>query len=253
LKARLNAPVQLELLFGPRPLPQPGEERLHVAGRALPVDYVRHERARRYVLRLGADGRVRVTVPRRGSVRAAREFAARHTAWLARQLARQSARPVVDRAWRAGTRIWFRGEPVALALAGEGQGADVSFADQTLPAPAGVVDLRPTVERHLRGLALLELPPRVVEFAATEGVTVLRVSVRNQRSRWGSCSRRGTVSLNWRLVQMPPAVRDYVIWHELMHLHEMNHSARFWRHVARVCPGFQAARAWLRHHGDELR
>ena len=245
--------MQLELLFGPRPLPQPGEDRLEVAGRVLPVEYVRHERARRYVLRLGADGRVRVTIPRRGSLRAAREFAARHTEWLARQLTRQASRPAMDRAWRAGTRIWFRGEPVTLAAAQDGGWLHVEFAGESLRLPADAPDLRPAVERHLRGLALCELPPRVLEFASAEGVGVRRVSVRNQRSRWGSCSRHGTVSLNWRLVQMPPAVRDNVIWHELMHLHEMNHSARFWRHVARVCPDFEAARQWLRQHGNELR
>jgi hypothetical protein len=82
---------------------------------------------------------------------------------------------------------------------------------------------------------------------------VRRVTVRNQRSRWGSCSRRGTISLNWRILQAPPAVRDYLILHELMHLREMNRSARFWREVERACPDYKQAERWLKHHSALLR
>ena len=129
----------------------------------------------------------------------------------------------------------------------------VRFADQVVEVPATATDLRAAVEAHLRRLAVAILPSRVFELAARHQLPVRRVSVRDQRSRWGSCSRKGTVSLNWRLVQMPHNVRDYVIWHELMHLREMNHSPRYWREVAAVCPEFQTARRWLREHRDALR
>jgi predicted metal-dependent hydrolase len=112
------------------------------------------------------------------------------------------------------------------------------------------LDLRPCVERHLRELATHELPLRVAELAKEHQFEVRRVSVRNQRSRWGSCSRRGTISLNWRLVQTPIYVRDYIILHELAHLKEMNHSKRFWREVARLCPEFVKAEQWLKEHPD---
>jgi predicted metal-dependent hydrolase len=79
------------------------------------------------------------------------------------------------------------------------------------------------------------------------------VTVRNQRTRWGSCSRRGTISLNWRLIQTPPFVSDYIILHELMHLREMNHSPRFWRQVETVCPGYRTAEEWLKPHASLLR
>ena len=72
------------------------------------------------------------------------------------------------------------------------------------------------------------------------------------RSRWGSCSANGTISLNWRLVQTPEMVRDYIIYHELMHLREMNHSARFWALVATLTPEVEAPRAWLRTNGARL-
>jgi predicted metal-dependent hydrolase len=74
------------------------------------------------------------------------------------------------------------------------------------------------------------------------------VLVRNQRTRWGSCSARRTISLNWRLIQTPPFVRDYIIVHELMHLREMNHSQRFWHQVARAYPRWREAEAWLKQH-----
>ena len=115
------------------------------------------------------------------------------------------------------------------------------------------LNLRPAVENHLRRLAVRELPPRVLELASLHQLTVRRVTVRDQKSRWGSCSRRGTISLNWRLVQTPIQVRDYIILHELMHLREMNHSARYWREVERVCPDYLAAERWLKQHPDLLR
>jgi predicted metal-dependent hydrolase len=104
----------------------------------------------------------------------------------------------------------------------------------------------PQFERYLVEQARRELPPRLLGLAAEHGLTVHRVSIRNQRSRWGSCSRKGHISLNWRLVQMPPAVRDYVMIHELMHLKRMDHSPTFWALVAQACPAFEAARRYLR-------
>ena len=83
-------------------------------------------------------------------------------------------------------------------------------------------------------------------------LTVTRVSVRNQRARWGSCATGGRISLNWRLVQTPDDVRDYVLIHELMHLRQPNHSARFWALVAKACPGHEASRRWLRAHEAAL-
>jgi len=105
----------------------------------------------------------------------------------------------------------------------------------------------------LHGLAARELPPRVLALAAQHDLTVHRVTVRNQRSRWGSCSRRGTISLNWRLVQTPETVRDYIILHELAHLRQMNHSSKFWAEVERFCPAYLEAEQWLKEHRNFLR
>ena len=97
-----------------------------------------------------------------------------------------------------------------------------------------------------------ELPPRLLELAHDLGLRVSKVSVRNQRWRWGSCSPGGHICLNWRLVTMPDWVRDYVLIHELMHLRRLDHSRTFWKLVAGACPAYQDARRWLREHGRSL-
>jgi hypothetical protein len=171
----------------------------------------RHPRARRYVIRVDDEGIVRVTMPRWGTKRAAREFADSERAWIERQLRRVE----VERQRRGA--------------AAPGAAAEAAAA-----------------ERELRARAKRELPARLLELAARHGLGVTRISIRNQRWRWGSCNRAGHICLNWRLVTMPDSVRDYVLIHELMHLKRMDHSPKFWKLVAAACPGYQEARRWLR-------
>ncbi|MDO8680380.1 MAG: SprT family zinc-dependent metalloprotease [Acidobacteriota bacterium] len=118
----------------------------------------------------------------------------------------------------------------------------------TLARPAVVHPDEPA----LRARAQVELPEALRALAAVHDVTVARVSVRNQRSRWGACSAQGAITLNWRLILVPALVREYVMLHELMHRRELNHSRRFWRHVAVVCPRYQEARRWLLTEGQRL-
>src|SRR5688572_31680868 len=107
-------------------------------------------------------------------------------------------------------------------------------------------------EPALRKRAMTELPPALLALARQHDIAVTRISVRNQRSRWGGCSARGSITLNWRLILVPDFVRQYVMIHELMHRRELNHSRRFWRHVAAACAQFEAARRWLRTNGQQL-
>jgi len=173
------------------------------------LTFARHPRARRYVIRVADDGGVRVTVPRCGSKREAAAFVAEQHAWIEKQRQRLTR----ERAAREAS-----AQP----------------------------KLRPDELRALQDRARRELPPRLLELAERHGLVVTRVSIRNQRWRWGSCSRRGHICLNWRLVTLPANVRDYVLVHELMHLKRMDHSPRFWKLVAEICPDYQAARAYLR-------
>jgi predicted metal-dependent hydrolase len=108
------------------------------------------------------------------------------------------------------------------------------------------------VDSELRAKAMAELPPQILALAGRHGLTVNRVTIRNQRSRWGSCSSRGHITLNFRLMLMPPEVREYILIHELMHLKQANHSIRYWRLVEAACPGFRDAERWLKTHGSSL-
>jgi hypothetical protein len=103
---------------------------------------------------------------------------------------------------------------------------------------------------RLKQRARRELPDRLRALAAQHGFTVSNIRVRNQRTLWGSCSRRdGSVSLNWRLIRMPPEVRDYILLHELAHLRHPNHSQQFWKLVESICPWYRDAHRWLKQQG----
>jgi hypothetical protein len=190
--------MQPRLPFVASPAPVPDAAELY---------FVRHQRARRYLLRVEPTGRVRVTIPRGGSRREAEAFAIRQQTWIARQRARLAAHaPLVRDEQRA----------------------------------------------VLRARAAVELPRELLALAARYGLAVSKVTVRNQRSRWGSCGRDGHITLNWRLVVMPDWVREYVLVHELMHLERLDHSPAYWERVRQVSPRFEVARAWLRRHGPAL-
>ena len=240
---------------------RPPDERdtLVVGSRNLPLRLVSHGRARRYILRVEPEGSVRVTIPRWGSRAGAKRFARQHLDWIRREQYRQLREPSGPRVWRAGTRILMRGRAVPLVLDPGPDHVTVRLGVDVVPVPRSVpildetADLRPFIERHLRALASSEIVPRLRELAAAHGLRVARIQIRDQRSHWGSCSSKGTIALNWRLLQMPPSVSDYVLLHELMHLREPNHSRRFWRLVEQVCPAHREARVWLRTHQRLLR
>ncbi len=222
------------------------------AAGAPPILYVRSAQAKRYRLTLRRDGTAVATIPLRGSEREAVRFVEQHREWLQRARARQAQRPRGAEVWTVGTHVLWRGEMEEIRVAVEGAKPQVSVAADVFRVSALDGDLRPTLEAHFARRAKIELPARAWELAAETGVDLKSVSVRNQRSRWGSCSAGGAVSLNWRLVQTPDRVRDYIIYHELMHLKEMNHSDRFWARVEEVCPDWREAERWLKRNGSLL-
>jgi predicted metal-dependent hydrolase len=148
--------------------------------------------------------------------------------------------------------VLWRGELVEIRAASTGDKPQVCLAADVFRVAGLAGDLRPGLEKQFIRRAKIELPARTWELAAETSAPVKQVSVRNQRSRWGSCSANGTLSLNWRLVQAPESVRDYIIHHELAHLWEMNHSDRFWARVAAACPGWREAERWLKRSGSLL-
>ncbi len=111
---------------------------------------------------------------------------------------------------------------------------------------------RAALEKRYIEAAREYFPKRVAYFLPLTGGSFQRITIRDQKTRWGSCSARGTLSFNWRLMLAPPAVLDYVVVHELCHLTHMNHSAAFWALVESVCPDYRIHRKWLKEHGQEL-
>jgi predicted metal-dependent hydrolase len=163
-------------------------------------------------MRVLGDGTVRVTMPRWAAKRDAQAFVDASAHWIEEQQARR--------------------------------------ADRVSHTPTS--SLRPFVLAFYRRKAARELPALLLSLATAHDVTVHRVAIRDQRSRWGACSSRGTITLNWRLILVPDFVREYVLLHELMHRRELNHSRRFWRLVAGCCPRHLEARRWLKTEGKQL-
>jgi predicted metal-dependent hydrolase len=210
-------------------------------------------RARRYILRLRPDGDLRVTIPRGGSRAEALRFAERHLEWATRQRAKQQLRPAaLPGRWTDGTTILIDGEPAIIRCAHEN--GRIMARAASIAAPLGSLedDVRPALVQAMRTRARAELIPQLHALAAGLGLEVAAVSIRDQRSRWGSCSTRGHIALNYRLLQMPPDVREYILLHELMHLRQPNHSRRFWSLVEKVCPRFRDAERWLKTIGQGL-
>lgn len=216
------------------------------------VVFLRSARAERYRLTLRKDGVPVVTIPARGTEREARAFVEQHRDWLERAKARQRSRPRAAEVWTLGTPVLWRGELTEIRQAVAGERPCVCLAADVFRVARLDGDLRPTLEAHFLRKAKVELTARTWELAAETAMEVKEVMVRNQRTRWGSCTTGGVISLNWRLIQAPDTVRDYVIYHELMHLKEMNHSARFWRRVEEVCPPWREAEVWLKRNGAML-
>lgn len=208
-------------------------------------------RARHYRITLQRDGTFRCTVPRRGTRKEAEAFVHRHHDWMETRLRVRASRPHPPTEWHPGTPVWLDGIPTPITC--KEDGAEIAIGASAFPRVRSTgQDLRPALERELRRRAQDLLPRRASELAGLHGIAIARVQIRNQRSRWGSCSARAVLSLNWRLIQVPPAVRDYIILHELAHVRHLNHSQRFWNEVARLCPDYAASERWLKEFGAHI-
>jgi hypothetical protein len=213
------------------------------------VVFKRSPQARNYRLSLGRDGVAVATVPATGSLREAERFVERNRDWLERARERQQSRPRSADVWTVGTTILWRGTFSEIRPASAGPKPTVCLGSDVFRVPRLEGDLRPILESRFIRMAKVELPARTWELAAQTRMNVTKVSVRDQRSRWGSCTSAGVISLNWRLLLTPESVRDYIICHELMHLKEMNHSDRFWTCVEQVFPAWREAEAWIKRNG----
>jgi hypothetical protein len=213
----------------------------------------RHRQARRYTLRIhSATREVVLTVPPRGSLKEARAFAQKHCGWIASRLDRLPE-PVP---FAHGIMLPLRGEPHRIIHRRSTRGtvwAEIGSDGERLLVVAGeAAHLPRRLRDYLKREAKADLEAASRRAADKLGVKVKRVSIRDQASRWGSCSTTGVLSYSWRLILAPTYVLDYLAAHEVAHLVEMNHSRRFWRLVTNIYPRLARAKSWLDSHGPDL-
>ncbi len=206
----------------------------------------RSARARRLSLRVSRlDGRVTLTLPRRVPEREALAFLRERAGWLRAHVA--EARPRIVPA--VGGTLPFEGRTLEIR---PGTGRTAWAEDGALHVPGRPGQVPARLRAFLIGAARARLAAASDLHAAALGRGYAGITLRDTRSRWGSCSARGGLMYSWRLVMAPPEVLDYVAAHEVAHLAEMNHSPAFWAVVRQLCPGYEAPRAWLRAEGPAL-
>lgn len=217
-------------------------------GRALRVPLRRDRRARNITIHIDVTvGGARVVMPVSATIAEAEQVVRRHARWVLDRIdALPPHVPFAD-----GAVIPFRGEPHRIEHVREGRGV-VECTDGVLRVFGQHEHLPRRLRDWLRREAGAAISPLALAKAETLGRTVRRVSLRDPRSRWGSCSAEGRLSFSWRLVLAPPMALDYVVGHEVAHLAEMNHSPAFWRVVDTLTPHTREAKRWLRANGESL-
>jgi predicted metal-dependent hydrolase len=215
------------------------------------IEYtLKRSRRRRSITFTIDEGGLRVGAPWRATQRHIESLLGSHALWIDRKLAEWQARRRPQLTWEAGTTIMMLGEPLMLELdpvrrlTGRDGNRLCVAADTRDPAV-----LAARVVAWLRNTAQAWFEQRAACYAPTLDVRVAAIRLSNAKTRWGTCYPDGRVHLNWRLIQMPPALIDYVVVHELAHLREPNHSRRFWRWVASILPDYEQRRAALRRDG----
>lgn len=221
---------------------------LRLATREVPLEVSRHPRARRITLRLNPAGDgVRLVLPRRTPVQEALQFAERNAGWILKHLEKVPARVP----FAPGAVIPFLGEDhliahdaaARLGVSREGRVIRVSGLPEHLPR---------RVEDFLKREARAEIGARARDKAARIERRVGRLSLRDTRSRWGSCNSNGDLNFSWRLILAPEHVLDYVVAHEVAHMVHLNHSRRFWKLAGALSQDMPAAKAWMERHGAQL-
>ncbi len=219
-------------------------ERIALSEPRIEVRLRPHPRARRFTLRMTPEGGALLTLPPGTPEAEARAFLARHTAWLAAARARQPL-PV---AVAEGVALPVDGVPREIARAA--RGTTRLEGDRLLLAPRA--EAGPALAAFLKRRARARIVPEAEAFAARLGREIAGVTLRDTRSRWGSCSAAGRLNFSWRLAMAPPEVQTYLAAHEAAHLAEMNHSARYWAVLAGLMPDYARPQAWLKREGRSL-
>ena len=218
-------------------------------GIGVPVSIRVSPRARRVGLRIDVAGRkVELVLPRGVAASTGLRFLAAKRGWIAARLEALPQRvPFVE-----GAILPLLGVPHQVCREFDPAAPPVRIIDGEIWVRSDPLHLARRVRDHLVAVAEAEISPRAHRLAARIGREVARVSVRDTRSRWGSCSGQGNLSFSWRLIFAPEPVLEYVVAHEVAHLAEINHGPRFWRLVESLTPNTAAPRAWLKRHRNQL-
>ena len=237
----------LQRTAAPKPL-EPS--RIAIGEEVLDVVFRRHAQARRLVLRLNSSGTgVLVTVPHGVSRLKALEFTARSRDWIEERVRKRGGLIRLE----PGYTLPFRGVSHEIRHAGTRRGVvRLDASNRQIMVPGDEAHVTRRILDFLKASAREDLTRASQRYAALMGVTYRRITIRDQRSRWGSCSASGDLSYSWRLILAPDYVLDYVAAHEVAHLRHLDHSPRFWRLVLTHCRDAGRAKNWLRTHGQEV-
>lgn len=218
---------------------------LKVGAPEMVVNLRRNKRAKRLTLRVSSvDGTPVLTLPPRVALREAQKFLDRQEDWLRERLNAAPERVVV----RVGVPIPFLGEKLVVATHSK---ARTTLAPGHILTPISKHTGK-SVERFLKTRARIAVTDFSIKYASELGQDFGRISLRDPRSRWGSCSSEGNLMYSWRLILAPSKVLEYVVAHEIAHLAEMNHSVAFWQVVARLMPEYRQHQNWLKQNGAIL-
>lgn len=224
---------------------------LDIDGEAVEISIRHNERARRYSLRVAQTGNTPVlTIPKHGTFKQAREFAQSHRKWLGERLVNRKD----NIKFEPGVTIPLRGENHILEASGRIRGTVmVRYIDEpTLIVPGDEQVFARRLTDWLKQQARQDLQVACARHAENLGLRYNSITVRDQRTRWGSCSSTGRLNFSWRLILAPAEILDYVAAHEVAHLEEMNHQPQFWALVEKTCPDMNKHRKWLKSKGGML-
>ncbi len=208
-------------------------------------------RRRSLALIVERDGSLTVRAPLHLKQAEIERFVRDKSDWIARKQAQLARHPQVTHHYQEGETFLYLGAAYPLQLVArfkEGLRFEGGFKLDSARQAEG----EPLFTGWYRRQARKHIQARVAHYAGLHGFKPGKVRISSARTRWGSCSTKGTLSFTWRLVMAPEAVVDYVVVHELCHLKHLNHSKAFWAQVARILPDFKAQRAWLKTHGEQL-
>ncbi|MES5100988.1 M48 family metallopeptidase [Agrobacterium sp. BA1120] len=231
----------------------PSQRRMDVGGRSLPITIKENQRATRITLRIEPGGKaLKMTIPYGLHHREVDDFLERHNGWLKAKLSKFSE----EGSMRDGGIISIRGVAHRIehtgTLRGVTQLAKNAEDEAVLRVSGSPEHMGRRIATFLKKEARSDLERLVAFHAKAVGKPVRSISMKDTRSRWGSCSHEGNLSFSWRIVMAPETVIDYLAAHEVAHLREMNHGPKFWALCEKLCPHTEASKAWLKRNGSQL-